>query len=585
MSVLTAGHSPEEATVSDNEAGAPDVSVVLPAHDVGPWIEECLRSILGEERIRIEVIVIDDNSSDETYERAAGIAATDSRVRVVAAEGHGGGQARNQGARLARGAYLMFCDADDLVAPDGILRMFQAARLTRAEMVVADFLKFSASHTWSPTARWKLFTERRENVTLLEVPDLIRNRACWNRLLAREFWEREEIRFPTVPRSNDIVPMTLALTGARSITILPDVVYLYRERPGNGSMTSQAGSTVGSISYLSEERKCKALVDAQGDESLNAVYWGMLLDSDTWVQAERYITYLDEGGEPSSEVESLIAEFIASRRDRSWGRIRAEKQGVLSLVAGGHRDDAVCLLNGIRHRPDPVSPDYLDRQLEVLANLIALDDLTADAMSELYTELLLVPLDAASLQGAEIADLAGTVREVFADVRPAITRKSPSAKLAQLHAVLLDGDSSALARAAVERSTVSPVVKGVTVQGGAATIVIEAPAAGSAVTGARVEHALAGRRVPVSVSEPVAGVHTIRLASSRVVDEGPWHVWVSVETDGTVVDRQLFLDGPHLVPPVGRTDSFRVRRPTTRQPLTVVRHGSVVRRAMRLVTG
>ncbi|MGI5190019.1 glycosyltransferase family 2 protein [Promicromonospora sp. CA-289599] len=571
--------------MSDNETSAPDVSVVLPAHDVAPWIEECLRSILGEERIRLEVIVIDDHSSDETYERAAGIAATDSRVRVVAAEGRGGGQARNQGARLARGAYLMFCDADDLVAPDGILRMFQAARLTRAEMVVANFLKFSASYTWSPTARWKLFNERRENVTLLEVPDLIRNRACWNRLLAREFWEREAIRFPTVPRSNDIVPMTLALTGARNITILPDVVYLYRERPGTGSMTSQAGSTVGSISYLSEERKCKALIDAQGDETLNAVYWGMLLDSDTWVQAERYITYLAEGGEPSSEVESLIAEFISSRRDRSWDRIRAEKQGVLSLVAGGHRHDAVSLLSGFRQRPDLVSPDYLERHLEVLAKLIALDDVSGDAMSELYTELLLVPLDAASPRGEEIADLAGRVREVFANVRPAITRKPPSEKLAELHAVLLDGDSSALVRAAVERSTASPVVKGVAVQGGVATIVIEAPPAGAEVTGARAEHAQAGRSVTVSVSEKATGVHTIQLASSRVADEGPWHVWVSIETDGTVVDRQLFLDGPHLVPPAGRTDSFRVRRPTTRQPLTVVRLGSVVRRAVRLVTG
>jgi hypothetical protein len=571
--------------VSEDATGAPDVSVILPAHNVAPWIEECLRSILVEERIDLEVVVIDDHSSDETHERAAGIAATDSRVRVVQADGRGGGQARNQGARLARGTYLMFCDADDLVAPGGILRMFQAARLTRSEMVVANFLKFSASHTWSPTARWKLFNERRENVTLLDVPDLIRNRACWNRLLAREFWERQEIRFPTVPRSNDIVPMTLALTSARNITILPDVVYLYRERPGDGSMTSQAGSTVGSISYLSEERKCKALIDAEGDETLNAVYWGMLLDSDTWVQAERYITYLAEGGDPSPEVETLIGEFIDSRRDRSWGRIRAEKQGVLSLVAGGHRHDAVALLDGFRHRPDEVSQNYLERQLDVLANLVALDDLTGAAMSELYTELLLLPLHAASPGSAELADLAVRVREVFADARPTIAHRSPSEKLEQLHAVLLDGDSSALVRAAVERSTASPAVKGVSVQGGAATIVIEAPPAGSEVTGARAEHTQTGRRVTVSVSEKAAGAHTIELASSRMVDEGLWYVWVSIETDGTAVDRQLFLDGPHLVPSAGRTDSFRVRRPTTRQPLTVVRLGSVVRRAMRLVTG
>ena len=212
--------------ISHFEVLAPQISIVVPSFNVAPWITECLLSILHESRVRLEVIVVDDGSTDSTLEFAEEISLADPRVKVVRSTGSGGGQARNVGAEIARGEYLMFCDADDIVAPDGILRMYQAATLASAEMVVGNFLKFSASKTWSPTERWGLFTERRDNVTVHEVPELIRNRACWNRLFHRDFWEREAIRFPTVPRSNDIVPMSIAITRARRIAVIPEVVYL-----------------------------------------------------------------------------------------------------------------------------------------------------------------------------------------------------------------------------------------------------------------------------------------------------------------------------------------------------------------------
>jgi len=95
--------------------GPPAVTVLVPAYNATAFIEETLRSALQQTFSDLEVLVIDDGSSDDTAARAA---AAGDRVHVATIPHGGLAKARNEGLRRARGRYVLFLDADDLIAPD-----------------------------------------------------------------------------------------------------------------------------------------------------------------------------------------------------------------------------------------------------------------------------------------------------------------------------------------------------------------------------------------------------------------------------------------------------------------------------------
>jgi glycosyltransferase involved in cell wall biosynthesis len=106
-----------------------DVSVVVPTHDRRRLLVQTLRSILRQQSVDFEVIVVDDGSRDGTAEAVAGL--RDARVRLLRHDRpRGVSAARNTGIAAARGEWLAFCDDDDLWAPDKLARQLQAAHDT-----------------------------------------------------------------------------------------------------------------------------------------------------------------------------------------------------------------------------------------------------------------------------------------------------------------------------------------------------------------------------------------------------------------------------------------------------------------------
>lgn len=96
-----------------------EVSVVVPAYNAGRQLEATLRSILAQEQVALEVIVVDDCSTDDTAQVVAAMAAADARVRYYCMPSNSGGPAapRNFGVETARAAWVALCDADDLWHP------------------------------------------------------------------------------------------------------------------------------------------------------------------------------------------------------------------------------------------------------------------------------------------------------------------------------------------------------------------------------------------------------------------------------------------------------------------------------------
>lgn len=310
------------------------LSVIVPTHNVRTWITETLRSILAQGVAGMEVIVVDDHSEDGTPDAVARLAEKDPRLQVVHASNRGGGSARNEGVRRARGRFIVFADGDDIV-PDGAYRALVDSLLeSGSEMAIGDYLKFSPNSTWRPTASMTAFDTPLRGVVLADIPTMIFSRPCWNKAFDREFWERHEIRFPDVPRSNDIVPMVTAYVKAQKIDVIDDVVYLYRDRPGSTSMTSKASSSASFLSYVSQEKVCARLIAEVDDEELDARYSSLIHDRDGFFHVRKFLL---SWVQPAPSDEEVVREFdeLLAMVEPAAGWIDARKQLALRLFAAG----------------------------------------------------------------------------------------------------------------------------------------------------------------------------------------------------------------------------------------------------------
>jgi len=331
-----------QRTQDDRPFEEPLLSVVIPAHNVLPWLGETLESVLSQQ-VDLEVIVVDDHSTDGTQEVIRRIAADDPRVRFVDSVTRGGGTARNVGADHARGRYLAFCDGDDLVAPDAYRKLVDSLERSGSDIAFGDYVKFSPTRTWSPTANWAAYREDRQGIRLTDEPSLLNGRPCWNKVFRRSFWNGISARFPDVPRSNDIVPMVMSYLAADSIDVLPDVVYLYRERPGSSSMTARAESAASLLSYLTQELACARMIAAAGSPELSEVYATLILDRDGWVHLTRYLRSPQRDETRDDEIAMLVRQLLDTvAADRTLLRARA-KRAVFDLVHLGKMELAAAV--------------------------------------------------------------------------------------------------------------------------------------------------------------------------------------------------------------------------------------------------
>lgn len=119
------------------------VSIVVPVYNVQEVLGRCLDSLIGQTFQNVEIILVDDGSTDgsrlicEEYEKR------DSRIRYLHQENKGLGEARNSGVAIARGTYVMFVDSDDWAAPDMVEQLVRAAQ----EYPDADFVKCGFYYT------------------------------------------------------------------------------------------------------------------------------------------------------------------------------------------------------------------------------------------------------------------------------------------------------------------------------------------------------------------------------------------------------------------------------------------------------
>ena len=220
------------------------VSVIIPIYNVEEYLEECLQSVVDQTLEDLQVIMVDDGSLDGSTDIAKKFASRYDHFEYVRQVNGGLGNARNTGVKYAKGKYIIFLDSDDIVPDDAYEKMYLAAEKNHSEMVdwkCCRDLTQRKDHdveSCNEIAFRKIYSIKH---ILSDNTDLIYDTTSWNKLILKEFWDRNHFEFPERILYEDI-PVTIPMHYlANNVTMVQDVCYRWRIRDGaNKSITQRA---------------------------------------------------------------------------------------------------------------------------------------------------------------------------------------------------------------------------------------------------------------------------------------------------------------------------------------------------------
>ena len=254
---------------------APRLSVVVPVYNVENYLADCLDSVLAQRFDGLEVILVDDGSTDGSTEIARAYADQHPGWRLVRTDNHGLGAARNRGVREATGEYLAFVDSDDLL-PDGVYHVM-AATLDESgsDFVVGSVQQLVDGRLVEPVFLRRGVERRRIGVRACEVPPIVRNVFAWNKMFRRSFYEQAGIRFPEGVRYEDQPAMMRAYLSADRFDILRRPVYTWRVRTDGSSITQGRARLADLEDRLHTKQLTTDVVRELGDPTV-VDFWGRL---------------------------------------------------------------------------------------------------------------------------------------------------------------------------------------------------------------------------------------------------------------------------------------------------------------------
>lgn len=218
-------------------ASAPVLSLILPVYNAKPYLEGCLDSILNQNFRSLEVIAVDGASDDGSAQELTERAGSEPRLTVLRDEDRiGPGTARNRGASQARGEYLWFVDADDVIAADCVGSVVDAVKATEPDVLFVGYevvqrwrkRRPSPVHGLPPALAGVRFT-------IADHPEVLNfSVASWNKVVRREYFVKQGLGFEKQWPHEDVRLSAQLLLEADSLSALDKVCYRYRRnRPGS----------------------------------------------------------------------------------------------------------------------------------------------------------------------------------------------------------------------------------------------------------------------------------------------------------------------------------------------------------------
>lgn len=245
----------------------PKISIIVPVYNVEEYIGTCLKSLVEQTLEDIEIICINDGSTDNSIRIIQYFMQNDFRIKLINTSNNGQGIARNIGIQNAKGEYIAFVDPDDWVDNDMYLKMYNQAQLLNSDIVICNYIRWFED---SKKEQYWPFFEKALSCTKnkrLDIPDgcnidksilystlLISPCYSWNRIYKRELLIDNNILFSTSKCYEDCIFILKTHILANTVSYIDDTLYKYRRHTNSTLLTLDNRLELLLIEYSSMEK-------------------------------------------------------------------------------------------------------------------------------------------------------------------------------------------------------------------------------------------------------------------------------------------------------------------------------------------
>lgn len=206
------------------------ISIIIPVYNTLNYLPECFNSIIKQTYRNIEIIVVDNGSTDGSGKLCDEYASKDTRIKVIHKEHTGVSSARNIGLDAANGKYIGFIDSDDYFAHDMIEQLYSAICESGTKICCCNYLAFSDTKHPDANIRHKHTFEVLDQISAMKLLFSMNHYRflVWNKIYEKELFD--DIRFPDEKHYEDIWPIYNIFKKVKEVTYVRQELCFYRQR-------------------------------------------------------------------------------------------------------------------------------------------------------------------------------------------------------------------------------------------------------------------------------------------------------------------------------------------------------------------
>ena len=263
-------HDGEEVLIAEAARKAGGFPLIVPMYNTAGCIARCVKSICAQTYKSIEILLLNDGSTDDTLAVCRALAASDHRIALVDKTNTGAADTRNQGIALAHGKYIQFVDSDDWLAPDFTEKLVSAAEAHTADLVIAPFWMVYPENYVEHIRPWEkalqhvlqrnpprtqaygylpagVYTGQEYAKHLIQKPNTFYYGSPCNKLYRRDLLRKHSLHFRKELFAEDQLFNTEYLRFVRTAVSIPDIGYYYLQ---NSQSVSHSRVTTADILRL-----------------------------------------------------------------------------------------------------------------------------------------------------------------------------------------------------------------------------------------------------------------------------------------------------------------------------------------------
>ncbi len=252
------------------------VSIIVPVYNAEEYLDKCIKTLREQTLEEIEIICVDDGSTDKSLEILQKCAKEDERIKVLEQTNKKQGAARNAGIKIATGEYIGFVDADDWVDLDFFEKLYNAAKKYESDISMGTNVRIGGGK--KTKKRLEILKEICVSTVQekFDISKVAKNPCPTNKIYKREFLISNNLFFPENMFCEDKLFVTQAVYYAESLVAVPDVNYFYYRNP-NSTVNSRGKHHLKTLLKDKEQAKSDVLnfLKAKNAEIRDKEFWAL----------------------------------------------------------------------------------------------------------------------------------------------------------------------------------------------------------------------------------------------------------------------------------------------------------------------